>query len=112
MTICERASGRVIVLDIEGRLTIQTLRDRPLVAHVRRLLREGRTAIVLNLEKVLYVDTTGLANLVESYIATERQGGALKLVHLTPPVRQLLTTTRLLTVVEAYESEEDAVTSF
>jgi anti-sigma B factor antagonist len=112
MPIEERASGSVTVLDVSGRMTIEALRDMPLTTKVRRLLQDGRAHIVLNLEGVPYLDTTGIANIVEAYVATRRQGGSLKLLHLTPRVRAVLTMTRLLTILDAYEAEADAVTSF
>lgn len=112
MTIEERASGSVMVLDIDGRLTIEALSDMPLTANVRRLLQEGRKQILLNLENVPYLDTTGIRNIVEAYVTTRRQGGSLKLLHLTAHVRAVLAITRLLTILDAYESEADAVASF
>jgi anti-sigma B factor antagonist len=112
MSIEERTSGHVTVLDVDGRMTIETVGDMPLLATVRRLLQAGRTRVVLNLAGVPYVDTTGIADLVEAYVATKRQGGVLKLLHLTPRVRTVLTMTRLLTILEAYEVEADAVASF
>ena len=60
MTIEERASGSVMVLDVDGRLTIEALSDMPLTANVRRLLQEGRKQILLNLGNVPNVDTTGI----------------------------------------------------
>ena len=112
MSIEERTSGNVTVLDVAGRMTIETVGDMPLLARVRRLLQGGRTRVVLNLGGVPYVDTTGIADLVEAYVAAKRQGGSLKLLRLTPHVRAVLTMTRLLTILEAYDTEADAVTSF
>jgi anti-sigma B factor antagonist len=112
MSIEERTSGNVTVLDVAGRMTIETVGDMPLLARVRRLLKGGRTHVVLNLAGVPYVDTTGIADLVEAYVATRRQGGSLKLLQLTPRVRAVLTMTRLLTILEVYEAEADAVASF
>jgi anti-sigma B factor antagonist len=112
MTIEERASGSVMVLDVDGPLTIEALIDMPLTANVRRLLQEGRKQILLNLENVPNVDTTGICNIVEAYVTTRRQGGSLKLLHLTAHVRAVLAVTRLLTILDAYESEADAVASF
>lgn len=108
----ERTSGSVTVLDVAGRMTIESLLDMPLADAVRRLVRDGRAHIVLNLEAVPSIDTTGIANLVEAYLATTRQGGSMKLLHLTPRVRAVLTVTRLLTVLDTYEREADAVASF
>jgi anti-anti-sigma factor len=112
MTIEERTTGNVTILDVAGRMTIETVGDMPLVPHVRRLLQGGRTHVVVNLAGVPYVDTTGIAELVEAYVATRRQGGSMKLLRLTPHVRTVLTMTRLLTILEAYEAEADVVASF
>jgi anti-anti-sigma factor len=112
MTIEERISGAVTVLSVAGRMTIETVADMPLLAKVRRLLQGGRNQVVLNLAGVPYLDSTGIADLVDAYVATRKQGGSLKLLHLTPHVRAVLTMTWLLTILEAYEAEADAVASF
>ena len=52
MSIEERTSGSVTVLDVAGRMTIETVGDMPLLARVRRLLQGGRTHVVLNLAGV------------------------------------------------------------
>ena len=112
MTIEERVSGAVTILAVRGRMTAEVLPDMFLAERVRPLLHTGHKQILLSLEAVPYVDTIGLCNIVEAYITTKRQGGALKLLHLTAHVREMLTITRLLTVFEAYDSEAEAVASF
>jgi anti-sigma B factor antagonist len=112
MTIKERSSGTAIVLDVQGRMTIETVNDRPLAVKVRRVLQEGHRRILLNLRGVPYLDTTGLCNIVEAYVGTRRQGGSLKLLHPNAHVRAVLGTTRLLTILEVYDSESEAIASF
>jgi anti-sigma B factor antagonist len=41
-----------------------------------------------------------------------RQGGRLKLLHLTKRIQDLLSITKLLTVFETYDSEPEALKSF
>jgi anti-sigma B factor antagonist len=112
MTIDERTSGGVTIFDVRGRMTIDDIRDKTVVERVRSRVQSGCNRIVLNLEGVPYVDTTGLCNIVEAYITTQRQGGVLKLLHLAKHVRTVLTVTKLLTVFEAYDSEADVIASF
>jgi len=112
MTIKERSSGTAIVLDVQGRMTIETVNDRPLAVKVRQLLQEGHRRILLNLMGVPYLDTTGLCGIVEAYVATKRQGGSLKLLHPNAHVRAVLATTRLSTILQVYDSESDAIASF
>src|SRR5438477_12533946 len=111
MNVEQRMLGHVTVLDIEGRMTIQAP-DRLVCVIVRRLLGERRRHFLLNLDRVPYVDSTGLTEIVEAYLTTTRQGGTLKLEHLSPHVRELLRITGLSSVLEAFDSEAVALASF
>lgn len=112
MIIQERPANGVIILDTRGRMTIEVLTQPFLANKVRQLVQDGHTKIVVNLAEVAYMDTSGLCNLVEAYLAATRRGGRLKLLHPTPHIRKLLTITRLLTVFDAYDEEAEAVSSF
>jgi len=111
MTIQERKVGDVTVLAIDGRISASSP-ERLLAATVRTLLQQDRNRILVNMQNVPYIDSTGLAEIVEAYHTTTRRGGALKLAHLTPHVRELLTVTMLLTVFEVFESEAAGLASF
>jgi anti-sigma B factor antagonist len=107
----ERPVGRVTVLDIVGRLTIdqgaQHLKDK-----INSLISQERTHIVLNLGNVPYIDSGGLGQLVASYGSVMKAGGALKLLNVTSRNHDLLSITRLVTVFESFDSEAEAVQSF
>ena len=59
-----------------------------------------------------YVDSAGLGEIVRTYTTVSRKGGKLKLLNLTKKIQDLLSITKLLTVFETYESEDEAVRSF
>ena len=111
MQIEERAVGDVVVLDLKGRVTLgegdQLLKDK-----VNSLVNQGRKRIVLNLAGVPYIDSAGLGEIVGSYTTVSRQGGSLKLLNLTKKITDLLAITKLWTVFETFESEDEAVRSF
>jgi len=111
MQIDERNVGDVMVLDVKGRITLgegdELLKDK-----VNSLLNQGHKKIVLNLAEVPYIDSAGLGEIVRTYTTVSRQGGNLKLLNLTKRITDLLAITKLLTVFETYESENDAVQSF
>ena len=111
MQIEERAVGDVVVLDLKGRITLgdgdQLLKDK-----VNSLVNQGRKGIVLNLAGVPYIDSAGLGEIVGSYTTVSRQGGSLKLLNLTKKITDLLAITKLLTVFETFDSEDEAVRSF
>ena len=111
MTIRERSVGDVTVIDIGGRITIQDGADmfRDAVQH---LASQGRFKLVVNFQGVPYVDSTALGEIVRAYTTVRRQGGSLKLLHLTARVRELLAMTRLLAVFDSFDTEATAVESF
>ena len=111
MKIEEREVGEVIILDLTGKLTIgegdELLKDK-----INSLIQQGRRKLLLNLEGVPYIDSAGLGEIVRTYTTVSRQGGKLKLVHLTKRIQDLLAITKLLTVFDTYDSEQEAVQSF
>ena len=109
--INERRAGDVAILDLKGRLRVggSTLQ---LHRSIRCLLLEKKILILLNLADVAYIDSCGLGELVASQVSVENKGGEIKLVGLTETFRELLRTTRLLSVFDTYESEADAIPSF
>jgi anti-sigma B factor antagonist len=111
MTIGERQIGDVTVFDVNGRITIQDGADvfhDSLQGHIQR----GDLKLVVNLQQVPYLDTTGLAEIVRAYTSVTRRGGSLKLVGLTPHVYQVLRITKLLTIFEVFDDEPAALKSF
>ena len=111
MQIEERIVGDVVVLDLKGSVTLgegdELLKDK-----VNSLVNQGHKKLVLNLADVPYIDSAGLGEIVRTYTTVSRQGGSLKLLNLTKRITDLLSITKLLTVFETFDSEQDAVQSF
>ena len=107
MQVLERVYPNVVILELTDRLTVESeaeLRDA-----VRRQLNAGRAHLVLDLARVPYVDSCGLGTMVQAYVSAHRVGGWVKLLNINQRVRQLLTVTRLLTILEPYQPEMRAV---
>ena len=111
LSIKERQSGEVMVLDLSGKITIGE-GSVQLREEVRKLLDAGQKNILLNLGDVAYVDSSGIGELVSSYTTTSNQGGHLKLLNLTKKIQDLLMITKLLTVFETFDNEEAGLQSF
>jgi len=101
----------VTILRLQGRLVAgeetTKLRDT-----VRDLAAEGVTNAVLDLEKVDYIDSTGLGGMVICFTTLRKAGGALKLLNLNRRNIELLLLTKLSTVFEVFRDEQEAVNSF
>ena len=112
MRIIERNVGDVTILELEGRLILGDEGELPLRDRVNRLVTEQRTKILLDLRKVTRLDSAGVGMLVSKYLTAYHKGGRVKLLHLTNRADQLMKLTKLATVFEMYESEEEAIASF
>ena len=109
--IDERHVNGITVLDIVGKLTIdeaaEHLRDK-----INSLIEQGEIRIVLNLQKVPYIDSGGLGQLIASFGSVKRAGGTVKLLHVSSKNHDLLSITSLVTVFESFDTEDQALKSF
>ena len=108
MQISKRKNGDVTVFDIKGKILIGEG-----IAELRDAIdNEPGKKLLLNFEKVPYLDSTGLGEVVRSYTSIKNKGGVVKIVNLTNKVWDLLSVTKLITVFETFEDEDKAVASF
>jgi anti-sigma B factor antagonist len=111
MTISERKSGDVTILDVEGKILLGE-GDVQLKRKIDELIERNEKLLLLNLANVPYMDSGGLGEVVRSYTTVKRAGGDLKLVNATKRISDLLTITKLITVFEVFDDEAAAVGSF
>jgi anti-sigma B factor antagonist len=111
MQIAERENGAVTVLDLSGKITLgedgNLLKDK-----LQSLLHQNKKNILFNLAQVSYVDSAGLGAIVSAYTTVTREGGTLKLANVTKKLQDLLSITKLLTVFETFDSEDEALRSY
>ena len=111
MQIEERIVGNVTILDLKGKITLgegdEVLKDK-----INSLIHQNRKKILLNLADVPYIDSAGLGEVVRTYTTVSRQGGQLKLETVTKRIADLLMITRLFSVFETFDAEQDALKSF
>jgi anti-sigma B factor antagonist len=110
MEINEREKEGIRIFDLGGRMTVgeaAAVRDR-----TRELLAGDVRRFLFNLQEVDYIDSTGLGVLVMCFTAVEKAGGGLKLLNLNRRNVELLVLTKLITVFEIFNDEQDAVNSF
>lgn len=111
MKINERKRGDVTILDINGKITIGA-GDLALRQAVQNALAGGATKVVLNLQNVTTIDSSGVGELVSSFTTATNRGATLKLANLPEKVNDVLTITQLITVFDVYDNEEEAVQSY
>ena len=111
MQIEERVVDDVTILDLKGKMTLgegdELLKDK-----IGSLVSQGKKKILLNLEAVPYIDSAGLGEIVRTYTSISRQGGRLKLLNVSKRIQDLLVITKLITIFDSYDGEDEAVKSF
>ncbi len=111
MKVQERRIGDVVVIALSGQLTLGD-GDVRLKDKINSLLLEGVRNIVLDLGDVTYIDSSGLGQLVSSFTSVTRTNGRLKLVNMGRRSQDLLIMTKLVTVFDTYDTQDEAINSF
>lgn len=111
MEIVQREREGITILDLDGRLivgeAVGKLREK-----IVSLSNAGVKNVILNLAGVDYIDSTGLGSLVICFTTLQKAGGVMKILNLSKRNVELLVLTKLTTVFELYNDEQDAVNSF
>lgn len=76
---------------------------------INDLIDEGEEEIILDFDRVPFMDSTGLGVLIAAYTSLQKENGEMKLVHVAKRIKDLLTITKLLSLFDCYDSEADAV---
>jgi anti-sigma B factor antagonist len=101
----------VTVVDFRGRIAFGDGNTK-LREAISNLSAAGVNKVLLNLQEVDFVDSSGIGEIVKAHMAIRKQGGHLKLACLTKPVSDLLQSTALNKLFEIYADEATAVRSF
>ena len=108
MQIATRQAGESTIVDVVGDIDLY---NSPEVRKVLLgLLKEKRVPrVVVNLKSVKYIDSSGVASLVEGLKVSRDLRSRFILFGLSPAAREVLELTRLIKVFEVYENEEEAL---
>jgi anti-sigma B factor antagonist len=108
MNISTRQVENAAIVDVIGDITLY---NTPEVRKtLLNLLREKRAKrVIVNLEKVKYIDSAGVASLVEGLKVSRDMKSGFALYGLSTTTREVLELTRLIKVFEIYNSEAEAL---
>ena len=111
LKISQREVDGVVILSLKGKLIGGTeanqLRDT-----IKELINGEKHKVLIDLANVSWIDSTGLGTLISAYTSFKKVDGQLKLLRLTKKIRNLLVITQLITVLEDWDDEQEAIASF
>jgi anti-sigma B factor antagonist len=106
--ISPRRADKMTIFDLSG--DIDLAHSPELRKALLRELKELKTPrVVLNMKQVRYIDSSGVASLVEGLKASRDAGSRLILFGLSTSAREVLQLSKLLKIFEVYDNEEQAV---
>jgi anti-sigma B factor antagonist len=111
ITLNTRTTGDVTIMDVSGRIVLGE-ETGTLRREMRKLVEKGCVRILLNMSGVTYVDSSGVGELVASYVSLRKEGGTMKLTGLPPRLEELLLVTKLCVIFDILEGEDQAIHSF
>jgi anti-sigma B factor antagonist len=111
LKITQRDVDNAVILDLNGKLTggpdADTFREV-----FKSLIDQGKKNIIVNLEKVSWINSTGLGILISGYTSVRRGGGDLVIMHASDRIESILYVTKLNLLFKSYESEAEALAAF
>jgi len=111
LEVSAREAAGIHYLQVHGRLTIGEPSEH-LTEFTQNLMQRGARKLVVNLNDIPQIDSSGISALVKLSISLARQGGGLHLVCGQGRVRDALTVTRLVEAIPTFEHEAAASASF
>lgn len=111
MRIRRRDAGEIAVLEASGRLAGGD-DQRQFHDAIRGLVAEGRVDVLIDLSRLIWLDSTGLGALVAGYHTVARAGGRLKLCAVNDRIDGILGGCGLYSVFETYRTEAEALAAF
>ncbi len=111
LEISTRTAGDITILDLKGRATLGPDADK-LNDVLRDVVASGTRKVLVNMNGLTQIDSSGIATLVRSFVTLGVAGGSLKLLAPGGRVRDVLEVTHLLKAIPHFDNEAQALASF
>ena len=109
MEVNRRNTGESTIIDVSGEVDLYS--SPRLREEIIDLTKKKISNIFVNLRDVVYMDSSGIATLVEGLQLSNKYDGGFKLIGLSPAVKEVFELARLEKVFDIYEEEKEALDS-
>ena len=110
MQVKQKPKGDVAVCKISGEINIDTAPELQKI--FKKILLEKTRKILLNFKELDYIDSSGLACLIQFSKDLKGKQGAVFFSELSPTVRSLFAITKLESAFNIYDTQEEALRNF
>lgn len=110
MDISTRINGEVAIIDLQGRLDLTSANQ--LKDASRQYFQKDNCKLILNMDKVDFINSSGLGALVSILKEVRNHKGELKISNMAEYVREIFDITQLSSIFDICEDESHAIKSF
>ncbi len=110
MEIYRREVGDVVIFDINGEIDLYNAPE--IKEKIKDEMNKNKVNVIINLDRVSYIDSSGIGVLISSLSNLKKIGGALKLINVYASVRKVFELTKLTSFFDIYDNESDALIAF
>lgn len=103
-------ANNVVIFDINGEIDLYNAPE--IKKKIKEFMDQGKHNIIVNLDKVSYIDSSGIGVLISSLSQLKKVGGGLKIINVYASVKKVFELTKLTSFFDIYENEKDAVESY
>lgn len=107
MNVQREDHGPGVVFVVDGQVDMHTSPE--LRQHLRHALEARSSPVVADLSSVSFIDSSGLATLIEALQGVGKYGGKLRLAGLQPAVKNLFRLSNLTSIFDIRETREEAL---
>jgi anti-sigma B factor antagonist len=113
MTVKSRTiqNGRIAIIEVKGSLIGDQDTDQ-FRREVSDFIEQGNKSLIVNMQKVNYMNSSGIGAIIAAHTSFKKNGGEVKLVGLSEKMENLLAITRLVEIFDVHDSLDEATESF
>jgi len=112
MEVHSHKKNNIVIYDMEGEFSRSDAVAATIHQRIKEQLEIGSINFIFNFEKIDFVDSLGVGELVACYISITKLKGKLKIIKIPAKIRMLFRFTMLDRIFEIYDDEETAIQSF
>lgn len=112
MDIKIRERDDVAILDLRGEIRLSEHPEHILRDYIKREMDKGKRKLLLNFADLEFIDSSGIGELVSSYVSVKNAGGKLRIASVPDKIMLILEYTSLGNIIEVFESEDAALQNF
>ncbi len=107
MELNQREEGAVTIIAVGGEVDLYNAPE--LKEKIQQLVEEKKLKVVINLDRVSYVDSSGIGALISSFSNLKKHDGKMRICHVTGSVRKVFELTKLTTFFDIDGTEQDSI---